>query len=440
MADFQGRSVNRRALLAGSAASLIVPFVATLTSLPARTGVPLRASSPNQRETVSVKDFGVIADGETDNAEALQRAIDEIAVTGRDLDIGEGTILLGSEIDGTALANNKLFGSATIKARSGTDFMYLLDISGTTGVTIEGLTFDANKDGRGRTAKGRLSCLKANATVLNVLDRITCKNTLGVAGPTSSVAISASGGVSGLYARGLRFLELGTDANTKPSDGLFVRGDQCTIVDTYGENVTDHIVVLEGCNRSTVKNTTGRDCTSFVAISNDTDADVTGNVIDGVFGTCNYFGSFGAIVGVYSFGAGLVREFIVTNVSVSGANGARGGGPALFFSGKVEGQITNITVHPGASIGVMHHAILIDRSAVGGRLRIIRSDLEADPNGTCIRLLGRSNNIEITNTRLRHGTHGVFADGGTSFTQTGNTFSGQTVREVGVGGSAETVK
>lgn len=435
MADCQTEPISRRGFLTSSVASLTAAVPSDGPFAPRGTGAVMQSLQNEPRKIVSVKDFGVAADGRTDDTAALQSAINATAVRG-DLDLGRGTILISAPIDATALAYTKLFGSATIKAADDTDFMYLLDISGTTGVTIEGLVFDANKNGRGAAAVGRLGCLLANKTILNVLDGLTFKNALGAAGPVSSVAVSASDGVLGLHARGLRFLDLGIDANTKPSDGLFVRGDHCSIHDTYGEGVTDHIVVLEGCNYSTVKNTMGMNSTSFVAVSNDTNTDVVGNVIDGVTGTCNYFGSFGAVVGVYTFGSGRIIECRVANVAVSGTAGAGGGGPALFFSGKVEGEVTHLVVHPGASAGVMHHVILIDIDGHRGVLRIADSDLTADPAGTCIRLLGRSRNVEIVGNRLRGGSHGVFGDGTSSFREANNAFSGQTVSKVGGGGSA----
>jgi hypothetical protein len=419
-------------VLATYTGSIATNFVASGTSAVART------SQAKMRDTLHVKDFGVVANGSTNDTAAYQAAITAAAAQGKDLDHGEGTILVHSEISGTALSGNRLFGKATIKGANSTDFQYLFDFSNTTGVTLDGLTYDANKANRG-SATNRLSCFKMNTTILPRLLNVTCKNTLGIMvgmTPSPSVAISASGGVLGLYADGLSFIDLGTDANTKPSDGLFIRGDHCIVIGTYGENVTDHIVVLEGSNYGQIRGTTGKNCTSFVAMSNDTSSDVVGNIIDGVTGTCNYFGSFGAIVGIYTFGAGWIRGCIVTNVTARAASGAGGGGPAILVSGNVEGEISNTNVHPGASSGVMTQAILINITAGGAGVRVSNCNLEVDGAANIVRIQNASNGIRFENNYFREGAYGIFADGTSSFTEEGNRFFSQTTGKIGLGGSA----
>ena len=427
------QDVSRRGLVTvgvGAAAATLVAFtppgaVAIIGSIQARC-----------RDVVHVKDHGVTADGVTNDTAALQSAIIEAARRGCDLDFGDGTILVYARLDGTRLANNKLFGGATIKAASGTDFEYLLDISGTTGVTLEGLTFNANKTGR-RSAVGRLSCIKMNATVMPRLLQVTCKNTLGLASPTSSsVAIRASDGTQGLSADGLKFINLGNGPNDRPSDGIFIRGDHCIVTNTYGEGVTDHIAVLEGCNYSRLIGTTGKNCTSFVAMSNDQTTDVTGNVIDGVTGTCNYFGSFGAIVGIYTFSTGWIRGCVVTNVSVRGASGAGGGGPAVLCSGNIEGDLSRMNIHPGASTGVMHQAILINITGGGSGLRIRNSVFEVEGGANVVRIQNASNGVLFEDCDFREGAIGIFADGTSSFTEARNRFLGQSGDRIGLGGSA----
>ena len=418
------------AALAAPGGSALIGF------LQAGTGAVTRTGQAKLRDILHVKDFGVVADGSTNDTVAYQAAIAAAAAQGKDLDHGEGTILVHSEINGTALSGNRLFGKATIKAANSTDFQYLFDFSNTTGVTLDGLTYDANKANRG-SAVNRLSCFKMNTTILPQLLNVTCKNTLGSSGPTvSSVAISASGGVLGLYAAGLSFIDLGTNATTKPSDGIFVRGDYCVVTGTYGENVTDHIVVLEGSNYSQLINTTGKNCTSFAAMSNDTSDDCIGNIIDGVTGTCNYYGSFGAIVGIYTSGTGWIRGCIVTNISARGATGAGGNGPAIFFSNKIEGDVSNVNVHPGGSTGVMAQAMLFDIDPNGEGLNIRDCVLEVEGAANVIRIQNDSNNIHFENNQIREGAYGIFADGTSSFTENGNRFFSQSTDKIGLGGSA----
>jgi parallel beta-helix repeat protein len=405
------------------------------------TGASTLTARTKMRQLLHVKDYGVTADGTTDDTAALQDAINAAVAQVADLNFGSGTIIVSSTIDGTALAGTRLFGVATIKGKSSTDFQYLLDISNTTGVTIDGLSFDANAAGRG-SATGKLSCLKANTTVFNRLLNLTCKNTLGITGASgSSIAISASGGVSALYADGLVFKTLGTmdlvtPANDKPSDGIFIRGDYCHITNTYGENVTDHVVVLEGCNYSIVANTTCKNCTSFVAMSNDGATNIYGNVINGVSGTCNYFGSFGAALGIYTFSTGWISGCIITNVSVYGATGAAGGGPAVMILGRVEGSLSNLTLQPGGSTGVMNQAILIDTTAGGRGITVSDSILEVEGSASVIRIQNTSDSVRLVNNAIREGAYGIYADGTSNFTVDGNRFVSQSTDKIGLGGSA----
>ena len=398
-------------------------------------GGVLRTLHNKLADALHVKDFGVTADGTTDDAAALQLAINRCALTGRNLNLGEGTIVVGSMVTGTSLANVMIFGSATIKGKAITDFQYLLDISNTTGVTLFGVTMDANGANRG-AAVGTLSCLKANTTIRHKAQFCTFKNSLGISG-ASSVAVGASGGVLGLIYDKCAFLDCGTGPNTKSSDGLFVRGTFSTISNCYAENVTDHAFVLEGCEHSKIVNVTGKNCTSIAAMSNDGSADLYGNIISGVAGTCGHFGSFGGVVGAYTFSTGKLVDCIINNVNVRAASAATGAGPALFLYGLIDGMdVSNVTVSPGATSGKMSHAVLIDVTSGGVGVSLSRSSLRADAAGACVRIQNSTNNLRIDDCRLKGGINAISADGTSSFTERGNTFSGQSSTVINIGGSA----
>lgn len=88
----------------------------------------------------------------------------------------------------------------------GTDFQFLLSVAKSRNVTIESLTFDANKAAR-MTARGRLSCVDANGSTAGCrMLGCTFKNTLGVVAKrgASSVAVAAWR-IPGLWSIAARF-------------------------------------------------------------------------------------------------------------------------------------------------------------------------------------------------------------------------------------------
>lgn len=376
---------------------------------------------------------GAAGDGVSDDASALQAMLKTIPA-GATVDFGSRTYLIGTPLDGTGLSNVKLTGRATFIARGETDFEFILDISGTSGTTIEGLTFDANKAQRG-AAKGRLSCLSANATKSCTLTGCTFKNSLGIRGTsgTSSVAVAASRGCTGLLVHKCRFLDCGVSANERPSDGIFVRGDNCAISECHAENVTDHGFVLEGCNHSRIIDCTGKNCTSIAGITNDGLADVVGNVVSGITGTCNHFGSFGGAIGAYTFGEGRLSRCVIRDISITAAVGAKGHGAGLFVHGKVdELELANISIDAGSSRGTMNHGIIVDGAS---RVLIHRSRIRADGIGCCIRLMNQSAMIQVDENRLEHGAFGIYADGTSGFCEHRNLYV-SCDRTVGLGGRA----
>lgn len=307
------------------------------------------------RETVSVKDFGAVGNGVTDDTAAIQAAID----AGKNLFFPAGTYIVSSTITATSYNNATVSGNATIKAKDASDFSYLIDFTGTTNVSIVGMTFDANKSARG-SAVNILSTIKVNTTTNCLLLDCIFQNSLGTA--SSSVAVSASGGCVGLKVIGCSFLDCGTSAVSKPSDGIFIRGDYCIVEGCYAKNVTDTAFVLEGCNYSQVSNCVIESSTGFAAITNDTAADCFGNMINGITGSSDYVGSLGGAIAIGCFAAGNIRESTVSNVSFRGLSGAGGLGPVIQVrttsTGKVIGlSINDVSIDYGAATGAVAQGI-----------------------------------------------------------------------------------
>lgn len=406
--------MSRRLALGGLAGALF----AVSSSRSRSQGTP-----GDSADRVTPEQFGAKGDGRTIDTAAINRALAQLArMPGGELRFEAGaTYLIDAPLDGTRLGSARLRGDATLKARDGSDFPFLLSVAGTAGVTIDGLTFDANKAGR-RAARGRLSGLDANGTDRCRIVRCTFTNTLGSASPSpgSAVAVSASAGCTALLVEDCRFADCGESANVRPSDGVFVRGNLCIIRRCHAEWVTDHGFVLEGCNNSRILGCTGTNCTSIAGMSNDMAENVGGNVIAGIRGTSNYLGSFGGIVDVSTFGAGALQRCTVRDIAVTAADGARGGGAGLFVYGRVEDLVVeNATIDAGRTSGVMNHAVVID----GARGVTIRnSRLRADGIGSCIRLLHATTGVRIDRSRLENGGSGIAADGAAAFVVGTNSF------------------
>ncbi|WP_375291177.1 hypothetical protein [Qipengyuania sp.] len=357
----------------------------------------------------------------------LARAIGElIARGGGDLVLQPGVYTLSAPMDGQGLSSSRLLGyGAVVRAGSGTSFEYLLSLSGTTGVTIEGIDFDCNRKERGSAAV-RLMAVVANATKDFRAERCIFRNTLGAminGVPHSAAALTISGGALRPIVRRCTFLDLGLDANIKPSDGVFMRANEGLIIDCRGMNVTDHVAVLEGCNRSTIRRLRVRNVTSAAAISNDTNADCAHNLIDDVSGTSNYLGSFGGIVGVYAgFGGstGRVLSSDVTNIDVAAADNARGGGPGIFLYGPVDAiSMSNIRVDAGKTTGKMNHACLID--GISG-VTIRDSRFRADGIGAAIRIINAARDILLADNVYENGLVGIAAAQTAQFRESGSAF------------------
>lgn len=404
--ELKGRGkISRRTTLSAIGAPIIL--------LPFFTKDGLSHLTPEQ--------FGAKGDGRTSDAMAINRALARLVEAGGgELRFSSGTYLIDMPLDGRKLSNVTLRGNGMIKAVNGSRFEYILDIAGTRNVTIDGLTFDANK--AGRLAAAKLSCVNANATAECIMTNCTFLNALGRKGSvgTSSVAVSASNGCKNLLVYGCVVKDCGISATIRPSDGIFVRGNDCIIRNCRGENITDHAFVLEGCSGSKIENCSGYGCTSIAAISNDMNEDIEGNEIAGIEGSSSYLGSFGGIVGVYALGRGRIRKSFVRDINVTVASNAKGSGAGLYLYGAMDGVIVEkASVDAGTSKGVMTHAAVLDRVS-GVELRDSR--LRADPAGTCIRLVNRAAGARIVNNSLVNGLYGIYADGASAFIEGNNHF------------------
>tara|TARA_R110002126_G_scaffold290198_2_gene446632 strand:+ start:52 stop:2070 length:2019 start_codon:yes stop_codon:yes gene_type:complete len=313
------------------------------------------------QESVSVKDFGAVGDGSTDDFAAIQSALDSLTPYDT-LEISGGTFITSAPLVLT-VNNVTIFGNGVIKAQDSSTSLLIFDAANLTGVTVDGLTLDGNKANRTATQIQQQAIMRfAGSTDCSLLNA-TIQGSLGFGG-FSTVAVDASNGALRFLASNCRILNCGDTPLSLPSDGIFVRGNFCAIENCFASDVTDTGFVLEGCQNSSITNVVGRHCTALAAISNDTSDDLYGNFINGATNLSSFIGSAGGVVGVLCVGAGHLYGTIVSNVTCVLAASSTGIGPVIQArrtgTGRIKGlTINNPTVYTAGSSGVAAQGILV---------------------------------------------------------------------------------
>ena len=118
---------------------------AYMTYTPAGTGAVTTTVQAKLRESVSVKDFGAVGDGVTDDAAAINLAI----VAGRNVFFPAGTYLIGTSVQVSSKNNVVLQGAgmnvSIIKCSVAATFSVPpLDVTSSSNVLVNGFTFDSN--------------------------------------------------------------------------------------------------------------------------------------------------------------------------------------------------------------------------------------------------------------------------------------------------------
>jgi len=128
---------------------------ARLSFLAAGTGATSRTLQNKLRDVVSVKDFGAVGDGATDDRVAIQAAINSAMTLGNAVYFPAGVYVMstmgdtinGAQIFGVLTNDVSLVGDgATIKCTSSTQVAFMFCFySGSYNINLEGLRFDANQ-------------------------------------------------------------------------------------------------------------------------------------------------------------------------------------------------------------------------------------------------------------------------------------------------------
>jgi hypothetical protein len=433
---------------------------AGISHIASGTGAVVTTVQAKLRETVSVKDFGAVGDGVTNDTAAFQAAIDSGA---KEVVIPSGTYALGSYINVSSVDGLTIrgVGSPVLFEPSGKTTSSALNVSffkftSCSNVTIAGLKIDGN-----RSAYATVNTYFANADNFRVLWIVGCTNVVvqdcifenwqGVV--VKVVALGATGGATipdiradaalpgcnGLKIIGNKFSYCGTPVQVNPSSSYNIYVQNNTIFNTdysavtiyphgYGVFVQDNTMVEVGLI------TTGPLLNDGYAVRYYECAGgvISGNQID----KCDW-----GIVLLYGTVDFVPRNIsILNNVIIDTSQNVSSSGGAICVTGdniEIDGNIVGETSTAAKYIGVelegrnisfSNNVVTYSPSGAGYSFRVGYDSLHGTTNYDC-------NNINITNNRITvtSGVYGILLN--PSATVSGvyvgaNNISGQSGAEV----------
>lgn len=340
-------------------------------------------------------------DGATDQTAALQSAID--GIPNRGTLILQGTFLISNELV-LGASNVTIKGPALIKAKADTQFEYMMKATGKTGIVIDGLTFDANKDAR----KSGQSVRYMGAAFLGCTEcsfiNVTARGCLGYNG-VSAVGLATAGGSVRCHITNCTITDCGEAGHSpaKDADGVFTSGEQNVITACIATNCTDVGFVIESSNQSVISACAARYCGAGGAITSAHNNDKTGNIIDGLT-VLGWNGSVGAIqVGVPGEYTGNLLDTIVSDVSISAERPTYGGpGPAFFVSGYGYGEVRGLSISNVIIRGAATQGILVSR---GNGVKIKGADISGTTDA-CVQIQNGTGH-SVQHSDLIGGSFGV---------------------------------
>lgn len=201
-----------------------------LSFIASGTGATTLTLQNKLRDVLSVKDFGAVGDGSTDDTTAISNAI--TAAMGKTLFFPAGTYVLTqtgtNQISKTLSGNLTLNGdNATIKAIPSTQVNQMLYFTQVNqyNVEVSGLIFDANQKAQSILRFDNNSGTAGSATALVTIDNCEFKNCLGVVGgvggQTGVIGVLIAGGYKRVSITNTRILNMNrnTSSNVVGSTG-----------------------------------------------------------------------------------------------------------------------------------------------------------------------------------------------------------------------------
>jgi len=231
------------------------------------TGTVARTAQDKERDIVSVKDFGAVGDGVTDNTVAFQAAV--TAAAGGKLELQEGTYLIGKvTLPSSIIIEGKGVGTI-IKLVAGHDD-HLLTAASASGITLKNLTLDGNKANQtaGAASRGLYLLDSSDIRLVDVIVQNCADH--GVHASVGATTDPLSDSVR-IWTTRCKFLTNGT-IGAAGGSGLAVSGDYLWATDCYSEGnllsgfkFTGSHVSAKGCHA--IDNDAGGFTTGFDSVT-----------------------------------------------------------------------------------------------------------------------------------------------------------------------------
>lgn len=308
------------------------------------------------RQTISVKDFGAVGDGVTDDTADIQAAITAANASGGSVVfLPAGTYQLSSRLN---LASNvQLVGAGmgiTILRMAATSTAdSVIYGTGLSNVRVADLSVDVNGSARSAyagTMSGVLISISTNVTLFN----IEVYGALGSTAPASAFAVALA-----QVTRGLIFGCVARDSGTasRAADAFYCGPNEQTLIEgCVALNCTDSGFVLESCNASGIVGCTSKGCRVGAAISAAFNGDCYGNYIDGLT-VYDWDSTVSGGLYVRTTGTGSLYDTKISNVIMRRISGA---GPAVQIynvsasTAVIENvTLSNVTVHGAGTQGFL---------------------------------------------------------------------------------------
>ena len=302
----------------------LVNSAGAVTFTAAGAGAIPRSVQSKERDIVSVKDFGAVGDGVTDDTNAIQNAITAVNANGGGiLQLGAGTFLITSTLN--MASNVQLVGSGIgvtiIKMDAASTSDNVIFGNGLSDVRIANLSVDVN--GIARSANPNpMTGIRIQISTNVIYDTIEVYGSLG------SLSASAVGAALAQVTRGLIVNSTARDCGslTRGSDGFYCGPNEQTLIQgCIADNCTDTAFVLESCNYSGIVGCTSKGCRQGGAISVAFAADCFGNFINGLT-VYNWSSAVAGGIPIATYGTGKLLFTQISNVTMIREAGL---GPAI---------------------------------------------------------------------------------------------------------------
>lgn len=205
---------------------------ANVTYLPAGTGAVLTTAQTKLRETVSVKDFGAVGDGVTNDTAAIQAAVDACFTSGQTVYVDAGTYAVTSikvypntilEFDANATFKQTANGFAI---RTSTSPSVTVPNTSVLYAKILNARIDMNScTGAGIFLEGAQSCVVDNAVITNVGSGTFTYNdgvTNNANYRTSAIMIKGITGVAGPYYNQINHCRANGGSSSNTNSGIWL--------------------------------------------------------------------------------------------------------------------------------------------------------------------------------------------------------------------------